>query len=812
MAETIKTILTADATAYEAGFRRGGNALSAHLSKEKEFFARSISGHQDQIRSLKLQADGYTNLAQSLTQTLSIEKEARKLAASGLITEEKAIAMLREKQILQGQIAAQAAQEAAARQKAAQLEQSQKALALEAAAAEKRMVADQRARYEAQSNAILEAAAASRRAEKEAAREKEQSQKELSMEAAAAEKRMQADIRGRYEAQSNAILQAAAESRRAEQEAAKRHATAIANPRATGLPGGGGVLAPLTPQSLQMIERGIAGQRELGRQAIIAGRGGYTGSMGFLAFSQAVEDAQYGIKGVLNNIPQMVMGFGGGMGLAGAISLAAVAAVTLYPHLKRLYGVTDNENVKAAAAEWGKIFNSGMAAANEFERGVVAEREMRQLAQDIEKSLRERFALSGQMAAYYDSELQAARDTRDMQIEILAARQRLAEAQGDTGAANTIRGQITGEQNAGNERDLQNRLDEQSRINAELQRLDESRVNAAQEKAEAEVRANEQIAEAMRRLAGAQANLSGAEADVKNTPSGRGAGLAKVALKDSQARVAAIQQEIKALQDSQKVQSEKYDSELNGVQTTIDALNKKNDAVFKEGEAIKKLIEQLKALQAIEDEARKADVVSKWREQMEKEQEARDRLDKQAQPILEERQKLKEKQDAAKAEFAAEFMILQLRRNGQGDLATAIEQENALRKEALSLAEATGLTEQEALRRLREKKALEKEIEGIRGGLPVRSRLRQEEREAARAQRREDARQRNAAAGGIAQAGRGGRSLLNQNRGLQNAEMIRREAERRQAAAGKDPVPAFWEKQLDLQERLVAHFDKLIAI
>jgi hypothetical protein len=525
-----------------------------------------------------------------------------------------------------------------------------------------------------------------------------------------------------------------------------------------------------------------------------------------------VEDAQYGIKGVLNNLPQMVMGFGGGMGLAGAISLAAVAAVTLYPHLKRLYGVTDNENVKAAAEEWGKIFNSGMAAANEFERGVVAEREMRQLARDIEKSLRERFALSGQMAAYYDSELQTARDTRDMQLEILAARQRLAEAQGNAGAASSIRSQITGEQNAGNERDLQNRLNEQARINADLQRLDESRANAAQEKAEAEVRANERIAEAMRRLAGAQANLSTAEADVKNNPRGTGAGIAQLALKESKARVAAIQQEIKTLQDSQKVQAEKYDSEINGVQATIDALNKKNDAVFKEGEAIKKLIEQLKELQRIEEETSKTAVVSKWREQMEKEQEARDRLEKQAGPILEERRKLKEKQDAAKAEFSAELMVLQLRRDGQSDLATAIEQENALRKESLSLAEATGLSEEEALRRLREKKALEKEIESIRGGLPVRSRLRQEERENARAQRREDARQRNAAAGGIARAGRGGRSLLDRDRGLQNAEMIRREAERRQAAAaGKDPVPAFWAKQIDLQERLVAHFDKLIA-
>ena len=35
-----------------------------------------------------------------------------------------------------------------------------------------------------------------------------------------------------------------------------------------------------------------------------------------------MDDVQYGIKGILNNIPGLVMGFGGGAGLAGAVSIA----------------------------------------------------------------------------------------------------------------------------------------------------------------------------------------------------------------------------------------------------------------------------------------------------------------------------------------------------------------------------------------------------------------------------------------------------------------------------------------------------------
>ncbi len=54
-----------------------------------------------------------------------------------------------------------------------------------------------------------------------------------------------------------------------------------------------------------------------------------------LEFSRAVEDAQYGVRGILNNIPQLVQFMGGGAGLAGAISLAAVGLTQLVEALSR---------------------------------------------------------------------------------------------------------------------------------------------------------------------------------------------------------------------------------------------------------------------------------------------------------------------------------------------------------------------------------------------------------------------------------------------------------------------------------------------
>lgn len=51
---------------------------------------------------------------------------------------------------------------------------------------------------------------------------------------------------------------------------------------------------------------------------------------GLLQVAYFMDDVQYGIKGLLNNIPGLVIGFGGGAGLAGAMSLAVLAGAKLY--------------------------------------------------------------------------------------------------------------------------------------------------------------------------------------------------------------------------------------------------------------------------------------------------------------------------------------------------------------------------------------------------------------------------------------------------------------------------------------------------
>jgi hypothetical protein len=73
------------------------------------------------------------------------------------------------------------------------------------------------------------------------------------------------------------------------------------------------------------------------------GRGG---GMAMLEMSRAFEDAQYGINGVLNNIPGLLMSLGAGAGLTGIVSAAAVGVSMLAKN----FGGLDPAAKEAAAA------------------------------------------------------------------------------------------------------------------------------------------------------------------------------------------------------------------------------------------------------------------------------------------------------------------------------------------------------------------------------------------------------------------------------------------------------------------------------
>lgn len=80
----------------------------------------------------------------------------------------------------------------------------------------------------------------------------------------------------------------------------------------------------------QAAEKVARSSNQLDRNSQQATRSVKNMGQGALQAAYFFDDLQYGIRGIMNNIPGLVMGFGGGAGLAGAMSLAVLAGAKLY--------------------------------------------------------------------------------------------------------------------------------------------------------------------------------------------------------------------------------------------------------------------------------------------------------------------------------------------------------------------------------------------------------------------------------------------------------------------------------------------------
>ena len=87
-----------------------------------------------------------------------------------------------------------------------------------------------------------------------------------------------------------------------------------------------------------------------------------------LEFSRAAEDAQYGIAGVVNNIPGLVSSLGGGSGLVGIISLAAIGVAQLVKNWDSLASAFGGGHVKTQAEEMEELRKKTSLTADEAER------------------------------------------------------------------------------------------------------------------------------------------------------------------------------------------------------------------------------------------------------------------------------------------------------------------------------------------------------------------------------------------------------------------------------------------------------------
>lgn len=525
----------------------------------------------------------------------------------------------------------------------------------------------------------------------------------LAVQSNITEKEAQALLERKLQLQRN-IATAAEQEARSRQAAASR-AAAIANPGATGLPGGGG-LAPLTPQSLAVLDRTILQQRELRRQTLLAGQGGKNGALGFLAFSQAVEDAQYGIRGVLNNIPQMVLGFGGGAGLAGALSLAAVAGAALYPRLKELYGVADNEVLARAAKQWGEIFEKGMSAARTLRTEALVARETEDAARGYNQALEARLGLFGALSQSADRQLSRDREERRLALEILEARADLAKARRQpTPGARRATDDL---EDSGLRADLANRELELRRLQTEQERVTTVRDNLT---AEANENKQRNLAEQLRmteELAGAEANLAETSATLEELhKQGKLDGRLNVQLATQKEAVEQRKRELEIFKAQAQAAETATDAQARAAAEGAQQLQGRVDQAYQESEALKGVIRQRKELLDLQRQTAAAEASNKGLDKVNA-QYAKDEAAYREAVQRGNASKEKRRGEAgARADFNAEVIALKLELRGRKDLADAFRKETALRKEAAEYARNAKVSEQEALRLLRQKQLLQ---------------------------------------------------------------------------------------------------------
>lgn len=98
----------------------------------------------------------------------------------------------------------------------------------------------------------------------------------------------------------------------------------------------------------------LMGGQLVGNLGMTAGAANTSG-LAVLQLSQFMDDLQYGVRGVLNNIPGLVMALGGGPGLAGVAALAAVALSQLFERSGDLFGLWNKGDTEVETERMRKL-------------------------------------------------------------------------------------------------------------------------------------------------------------------------------------------------------------------------------------------------------------------------------------------------------------------------------------------------------------------------------------------------------------------------------------------------------------------------
>lgn len=142
------------------------------------------------------------------------------------------------------------------------------------------------------------------------------------------------------------------------------------------------------------IERAMVGLARLGKQGEATSQTGLKAGkdigQGLMQAAYFADDLQYGLKGVMNNIPMLASSLGVAAGYAGALSIAVLAAAKAGPYLEKAFtSSADASKMAAYEAEANRI---------EAERMLAYEKEIAKAIDMANWGMRARTAEAGRTA------------------------------------------------------------------------------------------------------------------------------------------------------------------------------------------------------------------------------------------------------------------------------------------------------------------------------------------------------------------------------------------------------------------------------
>jgi hypothetical protein len=419
--------------------------------------------------------------------------------------------------------------------------------------------------------------------------------------------------------------------------------------------------------------------------------------MGMLQLAQTADDAQYGMRGIVNNIPGLVMGLGGSAGLAGAFGLAVVGGYSLYKLIGVLTGDTAlqkwNEAQTKGWEAYGKALEQNLTRLRELRRSEKLGDELAEARERETKAIKESIGYDKEKFAIMERQAQALANQRRLEDELTKARQSVAEAKAGTpeqkraveAGANRDRFKTQ------DERLAQNIAAAQKEI-AESGKLVEASGRATAEqwtKQQAAIsQANVEIEKAREAVATYEAEVTRIDA-VLGEKAGKGNAamlkqeernreIARKKLDDAKAMLEAKEGEKKNAEYALKLAQETREQSRKELLDRITAAKARKEQL----EAERKNLAQLLKL---EEERAKAE-----------------------QKRAEEARQIEK--DTANKDFNTETEALKLEVAGHKKAAELLREQNVTRKEATELAKQLGITEAEARKKLEGQASLRRQI------------------------------------------------------------------------------------------------------